>query len=200
MKHFAAITLLAMVQAVFAAPPTTAPAQDDLAWLLSQGKPKTTQPAAPASQPFNPAADDDRGARKATLVMSSGEKIHGRFCTTREKPIRIWNETDKEYRDVPYNLIQSMEAKILWERDQPEWHFKDTGSYIKEFSGHTYPARELQYTVTLTNGQTVTGGIVAPLYLLTKSDDVVFLLNKRQKGEVDGKLKSLEYIKQVIFE
>ncbi len=200
MKHLAAILFLVNAQLLFAAPPTTAPAQDDLAWLLSQGKPKTTQPAAPASQPFSPAAGDDRGARKATLVMSSGEKIHGQFCTTREKPVRVWNETDKEYRDIPYNLIQSMEAKILWERDQPEWHFKDTGSDIKEYSGHTYPARELQYTVTLINGQTVTGGIVAPLYLLTKSDDVVFLLNKRQKGAVDAKLKSLEYIKQVIFE
>ncbi len=132
--------------------------------------------------------------------MSSGEKIHGRFCTTRDKPIRVWNDTDKEYRDVPYALIKSMEAKVLWERDQPEWHFKDSGSDIKEYSGKTYPARELQYILTLENGQTLTGGVVAPLYMLTKNDDIIFLLNKRQKGEVDTKLKSLEYVKQVIFE
>jgi hypothetical protein len=186
------------------APPASGPAGDDLLdWLLTKS---TTSPATqttdPASRPASPFADkaDDRGARRAVMLLSNGERIGGKIATTRDKPIRVWIEADKEYRDIPYNLIKSVEAQVLWERDEAEWAFKESGSDIKIYSGKTYPCRELIYKVTLVNDQSITGGVVAPLYVLTSDGDRVFILHKRQKGEVDQKLNQLVYVKSVRFE
>lgn len=111
--------------------------------------------------------------------------------------MRIWDDEKKEYRDVPFKLIRSMEAKVLWERDEREWKFKASGSDIKEYSGKTYPARETQYIVTLVNGQTITGGIAAPIYLDTPNGQKVFVLHKRDKGEVGQALKDLVYVQKI---
>jgi hypothetical protein len=88
----------------------------------------------------------------------------------------------------------------VWEREEKEWHFKDSGSDIKEYSGKSYPARETQYKVTLLNDQTMTGGIVAPLYAITTTGDKLLVLYKRSKGEVGQTLKDLAYVKTVVFE
>ncbi len=98
---------------------------------------------APFGEQVNPEA------RKGIITLSSGRAIKGQIATTREKPIRIWDDKDKVYRDVPLTLVKTMEAEIVWERDEKEFHFKESGSDIKEFTGKSYPARELVYKVTL---------------------------------------------------
>jgi len=174
-------------------------------WLFDQATtaPATQpeNPAQPTSQPTSPLnnASNQDDSRQATLTLSNNEKIKGRFATTFGKPVRVWSEGDMDYKDIPYNLIKSLEARILWERDQEEWHFIESGSDIKEYTGKTYPARELEYIVTLINGQRVTGGIVAPLYLRTGERDKTFVLHKRAKGDVGKKLKDLVYVKRVEF-
>lgn len=172
---------------------------DDLDWLLKQSTTRaatqpSTQPAAPFASKSNPEA------RPGSLTLSGGQVFKGQLCTTREKPIRIHDEKDKEYRDVPLALIKSMEAIVNWERDEKEWHFKETGSDIKEYSGKTYPAREIKYRVTLINGQSFTGGIVAPLYVSQDDKQRMFVINKRQKGDVGQTLKDLLYVKRVEFD
>lgn len=199
-----AILATSAVVAIFSAwlfaQPTTAPRDDTLDWLLSQATtaPTTRRADAPAASPFAEKIDAD--TRKGIITLSDNERIRGRLSTTREKPIRIWVPADKEYRDVPFDLIKSMEAKVLWERDEKEWHFKESGSDIKEYTGKTYPARELEYTVTLVNGQSITGGIVAPIYVTENQKTFTFVLNKRQKGEVGQTLRDLTYIKKVELE
>ena len=180
-------------------------AEDTLDWLLNQPAPTPSAPTPstqPATRPASPFAERHKNpeARTGTILLSSGEKIRGDIATTREKPIRIWDEQEKEYRDVPFALIKSIEARILWERNQEEWHFPEAGSDKKEFTGKTYPARELIYTVTLVNDQPITGGIVAPLYAAAGEAALTFILHKRQKGEVGQTLKDLVYVKRVELE
>ena len=200
MRHFVLflvrIPLLALIPLFLTA---NALAADDLDWLVKQ---PTTQPASqPSTQPASPFTQKSNpDARAGALALSNGQTLKGLLATTREKPLRIFDDKDKEYRDVPLTLIKSLEASINWERDEKEWHFKDTGSDIKEFSGKTYPARELQYKVTLLNGQSITGGIVAPLYVSQDDKQQMFVLNKRQKGDLGQSLKDLLYIKRVDFD
>ncbi len=171
-------------------------------WLMSQA---TTQPAHPATQPANPppspfVASRDDGSVEATILLSDGKKIIGRFTTTPGKPLRFWDEAQKEYHDIPLDLIQSLRAKITWERQQREWRFKQSGSDIKEYSDKTYPAREMEYVATLANGQTITGGVVAPLYQqLPDGETTLYVLHKRDKGNVGQSLDQLVYVKEVIF-
>ncbi len=209
------LLVLALVSCIpagaFAAPPTppatqpaTAPADPTLDWLLNQA---TTAPSAPApatvpstqeETPFGENKNPD--IRRGAITLSDGEKIPGKLATTAEQPIRLWDEQKKEYRDIPWKVIKSMQAKVLWEREEPEWHFKESGSDIKEFSGKTYPNREMQYTIELRNGQSVTGGVAAPIYLQTPKGNKLFILHKRDKGEVGQTLKDLVYVKRVDLE
>lgn len=175
------------------------PVDDDVEFLLKHA---TTAPATrpankPTTSPFKAAEDD--GRRHATMMLSDGEKIKGRFSTTLDRPLRVFDTEAKEYRDVPFKLIKSIEAKVIWERDEKEWHFRESGSDIKEYSGKTYPARETEYTFTLTSGQTLSGAVAGPLYLQTDGDDKTFILHKRDKGEVGQTLKQLVYIVRVEF-
>jgi hypothetical protein len=196
---FAALTIW-----LLAAGPATQPSQSDLDFLLSQPNAAATQPAGgdagattrPAS-PFDSQATD--GAREGTMLMSNGEKIHGLIAHTQRKPVRIWVAEEGEYKDVAFASIRSIQAKVVWERDEKEWHFKESGSDVKEYSGKTYPARATEYVVTLDDGTAIAGGVVEPLYLLTSDGPVTFALHKRDKGEVGQTLDQLVYVKQVDF-
>jgi len=176
----------------------TQPSDTTMDWLLDQAEPVSpSQPAPPASQPVSPLVAPDRAeARSAVITLSDGSTLRGTVATTPDKPIRIWDEKAEVYRDVPFRLIKSLEAHVLWERDEPEWRFIDSGSDIKEQTGRTYPARELEYTATLLNGQQIRGGIVAPLYFESSEDNErrTLVLHKRQKGEAGQTLEELVYV------
>ncbi len=175
---------------------------DDVDFLLGKARPSmaTSKPAIPTSRPVGVAVSDNPEARKGTITLSSGERIAARLSTTREKPVRIWDEKDQKYKDIPFDLIKSAEAKILWERDEKEWHFIASGSDLKEYTGKTYPARELEYEVTLLNGQKITGGIVSPIYAEGSGQTLTYVLNKRQKGDVGQTLKQLVYVRKLELE
>ncbi len=114
--------------------------------------------------------------------------------------MRVWVEAQKEYKDLPFASIQSIDAQVVWEREEQEWHFKESGSDIKEYSGKTYPARETQYQITLNSGKTITGGVAEPLYLMTPDGHETYALHKRDKGELGQSLDELVYVKHVEFE
>ncbi len=134
------------------------------------------------------------------MLLSDGTTIKGKIATTTDKPIRIWVEKEKDYEDVPFDQIASAQGKVLWERDEKEWNFKETGSDIKVYSGRTYPARQMQYAFTLTDGTIIEGDVVAPLYF-TASDGKTktYVLYKRDKGEIGQGLKDRVYVKSVTF-
>lgn len=185
--------------------PATVPDDPATDWLLGNAtpvspttRPANDRPAPPASRPASPllGAQHD-GARDGVIVLSNGEKIPGRIATTAEKPLRVWDAKQQTYRDVPFASIQRIDAGVVWERDEREWHFKASGSDIKEYTGKTYPARELQYTLTLLDGTTVTGGVVAPLCVLAPDQTATYVLYKRQKGEPGTTLDRLVYVRRV---
>jgi hypothetical protein len=182
-----------------APPPTSDPTMD---WLLSQQAPApaATQPTThPATMPLTGEAIE--GGRPGVVEMSDGTRVGGQITTTAEKPLRVWVEADKQYQDIPFALVRSIEAKVLWERDEREWRFAASGSDVKEYSGKTYPARETSYKLTLRDGQTIEGAIVAPLYVREEGQEQsrTYVLHKRDKGEVGQTLPQLLYVKRVTF-
>jgi hypothetical protein len=185
-----------------AAPPSTDPSMDSILGLsqkapASQPETATTQPA--GGTPLKNEAENDQ-SRPGELEMSDGTKIKGKIATTTDKPIRIWVEKEKDYEDVPLDQIASAEVKVLWERDEKEWNFKETGSDIKVYSGKTYPARQVQYKFTLTDGTVIEGDVVAPLYVTGDDGKTkTYVLYKRDKGEIGQTLKDRVYVKSVTF-
>jgi hypothetical protein len=181
--------------------PTTQPAQSDLDFLLSKSSGLATQPTTtPTTEPSSPIQSGATAdSRQGMIVLSSGDKLHGEIAHTQRKPIRIWVEADKEYKDVQFASIRAIDVRVVWERLEKEWNFKESGSDVKVYSGKTYPAREMQYQITLDNGKTITGGVSEPLYLLAPDGSVTYVLHKRDKGELGQSLDELVYVKHVEF-
>jgi hypothetical protein len=182
--------------------PSTQPTQSDLDFLLSKSSGLSTQPAdAPTTQPSSPLQSiSTTDARQGTIVLSNGGKITGKIAHTQRKPLRVWIEADKEYKDVPFASIQTIDVTVVWEKLEAEWNFKESGSDIKVYSGKSYPARETQYQIILKNGKTITGGVVVPLYVETPDGSVTYVLHKRDKGDIGQSLDQLVYVKHVEFE
>ena len=132
--------------------------------------------------------------------MSDGTRYRGTFTTTADQPLRIYDSTAKEYRDVPLGVVKTLEGHVVWERMEREWKFKATGSDEKEYTGQSYPARETEYTMTLANDQKITGAIDVPLYLERAEGEKLFVIHKRDRGSVGQTLKDLPYVERVEFE
>jgi hypothetical protein len=198
----APILLFSLCMAATPTPPTTKPADSSMDSILGLSKKPTAQPEAatqPAAAPTLKSDADDQ-SREGTITMSDGAKIHGKIATTQDKPVRIWVEKEKDYEDVPFDQITSAEVEVLWERDEKEWNFKETGSDIKVYSGRTYPARQTQYTFTLTDGTVIKGDVVAPLYVtMADGKSKTYVLYKRDKGEIGQTLKDRPYVKSLTF-
>ncbi len=188
---------------VIADPPTTQPADPTMDFLINSAAKPATQPvAAPATQAapstlVNHGQADD--GRAAVITLNDGKTVTGQASTTADKPVRIWDATIKDYRDIPFALIKSATAIVNWERDEPEWQFKESGSDVKVFTGRTYPARETQYEFILINGDKITGDVAAPIYLETGDKTKTYVLHKRDKGELGQKLTDLVYVKKIEF-
>ena len=180
--------------------PTTQPADPTMDWLLGQSKPATAPTTAPTSQPARVFDDKpDRNERSGEVTLSDGKTVKGLISSTPDKPLRLWDEKASKYIDIPFHSIASMEAVVIWEREEPEWRFKESGSDIKIFTGKSYPAHELVYKVTLSNEQIIEGGIVAPVKIRQEAGIVSKVLHKRDKGNVGQTLKDLVYIKKIVF-
>jgi len=165
-----------------------------------------TRPAAgdaqAATRPANPFAEDghagDSGTvRPGQILLSSGQKVRGKFATTPKTPLRVWVEKDRAYREIAFGEIRSAVAHVEWERNEREWQFVESGSDIKRYSGKTYPIRELQYVLTLKDGTAVRGSVVAPIHLKAPAGHVTFVLHKRQKGEVGQSIRDLAYVQRL---
>ncbi len=190
--------------------PTTAPAtapsdapagaaDATMDWLFDQSAPASKPAAALATAPTTQLAEAQPGWRDAVLTLSDGTILRGRVASTAGKPLRLWDESIKDYHDVPLALIKKIAARVLWERMEDQWHFTDSGSDRKEYSGKQYPARMTEYIVTLQNGQKIQGQIVAPLYFENDALQKTFALHKRDKGALGQTLERLIYVRAVEF-
>jgi hypothetical protein len=193
-----AMPLLAAAAGAATIPATQAsdPAVD---WLLAQPIAPTTRSLAAATQPASVFRGPTTARRTGMITLSDGRTIHGRIDSTPEQPLRFLDADNKQYRDVPLAIIDKMAAHVLWERQEPEWNFAQSGSDVKVYTGKTYPNRETEYIVSLNNGQQITGSIAAPLYITTAAGQQTFILHQRDRGPAGDSLDKLVYVKSVEF-
>ncbi len=166
----------------------------------------TSQPAGERPQiaastpdsPFAGAPRDGRDAMPGYIELSDGRVLAGAIWTTPEKPWSVFEAESKSFRRIPPAVVRGIEAEVLWERDEPEWRWKEGGSDEKIYTGRTYPARMLRYVFTLANGEKVAGTVQQPIYVQVEGGQPVqFILHERDKGPLDGKLSRLVYVRRV---
>jgi len=156
-------------------------------------------------RPASPFAADERAGHRQDAVpgcieLSDGTKRAGKIYTTRAKRLKIYNLKRSIYEFVPVPACKRIEAVVEWERMDKEWRFKEAGNPEKVYTGRAYPLRMLAWRLTLRNDHEIVGHILGqPLYAEHDGKAERFILHKRDKGPMDGKLEDLVYIRRVVF-
>jgi len=190
------VTLCPIVRPTEASDSSTQPTDAGVDWILSH--PTTAPSTKPTTNQISPLVDSHPAkTRTGTITLSDGTKLTGEISTTTDKPLRVFDENAKQYTDVPFDQVVSIKASVLWERDEKEWQFKLSGSDEKVYSGKTYPARETSYTITTADGNKISGSIAAPIYFKSGDQRKIFILHKRDKGEVGQTVKQLLYVDRI---
>ncbi len=165
----------------------------------------TTAPASkfapkPNIHPFGKNAADAATVRTGTVQMSTGKILRGRIWTTQQTPFRVWLKGLKQYRDVDIRLVKEIIGTIRYARQIRQYKFQQMGSDIKLYTGRTRPRIGYQFTFKLINGKSITGTVIAPIYIRTDDGKQYFyLLKKRIEGQLGQKASSIAYIKRIRF-
>ncbi len=137
------------------------------------------------------------GVRRGVVVLSDGKVITGQIWTTLRTPFRVWLAGIKQYRDLDIRLIKSIHVKILRAHLIRQWRWQQEGSDIKVYSGLTKPRISFAYRFILLNGKSVTGTLIAPLYVRTAHHRYNLLMYKRIEGKIGEKIGGIVYVKSV---
>ena len=137
------------------------------------------------------------GVRHGTVELSDGRVLTGKVWTTLRTPFRVWLENIKQYRDMDMRLIKSIHVKIIRANLIRQWRWQQEGSDIKVYSGLTKPRISFAYRFTMVNGKTVTGTLIAPLYVRTAHHRYNLLMYKRIEGKLGEKIGGIIYVKAV---
>jgi hypothetical protein len=162
----------------------------------------------PAINPFGQVKQEREDAVPGYLEMSDGSVYPGSITMTRDKRLKIYDEKLERQREVPLGAIRQIECKVVKEGIEKEWRFKESALDDKVFTGRSYPARQYAYTITLSDGRTITGPVADIFYVrpylasgdpadAAKLEAQRFILYKRDKGNVGTSLKSLKYVKRI---
>ncbi|MEN6404930.1 MAG: hypothetical protein ABFC77_00510 [Thermoguttaceae bacterium] len=157
----------------------------------------------PPISPFGEPAATRGDAVPGRIELSDGTTHRGRIYLTRDHRLKIYDEQTQRQREVPLQAVRQIDCLVKNEEMKKEWRFKETTSDEKLYTGRRYPQREYVHTITLADGQTITGPMSAIVYLDTNTDPKetkTFLLHKRDKGAIGKNLKSLVYVKQIKIE
>jgi hypothetical protein len=160
----------------------------------------------PAINPFAPRPAVREDAVPGYVELSDGSILVGQIYMTRDKRLKIYDESIKRQREIPLSAVAQIECKILKEWMEKEYRFRETTRDEKYYTGREYPAREYEHTITLKDGRRITGGLSEILYVAPfqeagsrepPAEPTRVLLHKRQKGELGQTLKELVYVKTV---
>jgi len=164
----------------------------------------------PALNPFAPVKRDRDDAIPGYVEMSDGQIFTGNIYMTRDKRLKLYDESMQRQREIPLRVVDQIECNVVKEWMEKEWRFKEMGNDEKYFTGREYPSREYTHTVTLKDGREITGPLGeivyvrafshspdAPLSEGSRQEARRLLLHKRDKGEVGEDLESVTFVKLI---
>jgi hypothetical protein len=153
----------------------------------------------PAIDPFGPRPQGREDAIPGYVELSDGTVHPGRIYLTRETKLKIFDDAQKRFREVPLEVVQRIDCTVVKEWTEKEWRFKENANDEKVYTGRTYPAREYTHTITLQDGRTIRGPLSAIVYVepAAGGEGERHLLHKRDKGEPGTELKALLYVREI---
>lgn len=164
----------------------------------------------PALNPFGPVQSERDDAVPGYVELSNGRIFVGDIYMTRDKRIKLDDESIKRQREIPLRVIKQIDGNVLREWMEKDWRFKENANDEKYFTGRSYPCREYEHVITLQDGRKIAGPLSEIIYVQRFVQDKDkplaggatakperLLLHKRDKGEPGTSLKALVYVKTI---
>jgi len=136
------------------------------------------------------------------VSLADGSVHLGTLRTTVGKPLRLFDLTAKRRFDLRLAEILRIRVHVAKEEQYRVWRWVEDGSREKVFTGESYPMREYETEIALTNGEVRRGHLVGVLYLYPagKRKPLKFILRHKDKGEIGETLTDLTYVETVVLE
>ena len=136
--------------------------------------------------------------RTGKVEFSDSNILSGIISLTPGSQLKI--QAGASVRVLALDRVREIRCAPETEEMERAWRFKEAGQTAKEFFGEPYPVRHLLTTITLADGETITGHLYTTVFYVADGENVqkVILLAK-QRGKEGGTYQSLVYPKQITF-
>jgi len=136
--------------------------------------------------------------RAGKIEFSDSNILSGVISLSPHSELKL--EAGPQIRTLALDRVREIRFAPEKEEMERAWRFREAGQTAKEFFGDPYPVRHLAATITLGNGETITGHLYTTVLYVTDGDQVqkVILLAK-QRGKEGDTFQSVVYPKLISF-
>jgi len=137
--------------------------------------------------------------RAGTIEFSDGTTLAGNLSLTPGSQFKLQAGPDVRV----FGLDRVQEIRFAPEREAMEraWRFPNAGQTAKEYFGDPYPVRYLKATVTLADGEELSGHLYTTvIYVTTDSGAQKVILPAKQQGKEDETFRALVYPARISFD
>lgn len=174
--------------------PQTGKTQDDIDYVDAESGEQENPPG-----PFGGPEEAPPDARSGRIELSDGKSLEGKIYLTRDSKLRFYHRRQEKLLLLDLAQIDWLEQRVVQERMEPEWRWKENASDEKVYTGKTYPMREYETVLHLADGKELVGDCTALVHLRHANGQTRCVLHKRDKGKVGQKLDDLVYVKTIDF-
>jgi hypothetical protein len=136
--------------------------------------------------------------RTGKIEFSDSNVLSGVISLTPGSELKI--EAGPAIRVLALDRVREIRFAPEKEEMERAWRFKEAGQTAKEFFGDPYPVRSLATTVTLGDGEKISGHLYATVLYVADGDMVQkVILPAKQRGKEGDTFQSLVYPKQISF-
>ncbi len=136
--------------------------------------------------------------RVGEVEFSDGKVLAGKLSLTAGSELRL--HVGNQVRSLALDRVREIRLSPEKETLERHYRFPEAGKTTREFTGDPYPVRELQTTVTLVGGETLTGHLYTTVVYVEGEDGAQkVILPAKQTGDEGQTLKTLVYPARIFF-
>ncbi len=136
--------------------------------------------------------------RPGQVEYSDGNNLAGVISLTPGSQLKI--QAGKEVRVLALERVAEMQFAAERQEMERAWRFREAGQTAKEYFGNPYPVLYLATTVTLGDGEKITGHLYTTVLYVADGDKVQkIILLAKQRGKEGETFQSVVYPKIISF-
>jgi hypothetical protein len=136
--------------------------------------------------------------RAGTIEFSDGTTLAGNLSLTPGSQLKL--QAGPEVRVFGFDRVREMRFAPEKEATERAWRFPEAGQTAKEYFGDPYPVRYLKATVTLADGEELSGHLYTTvIYVASEGGAQKVILPAKQQGKEGETFRELIYPARICF-